>query len=59
MKKNYKGIVKDCLGVMETRQTKLYSTWAEAQKVAEKLAKRTMRDRGRIQIVDKSGKLHY
>ena len=47
----YKGIVKDQLGTMETRETKLYPTYKEAHDAAEKLCKRTMGERGTIDVV--------
>lgn len=46
----YKGIVKDQLGTME-RETKLYLTYKDAHDAAEKLCKRTMGDRGIIDVV--------
>jgi len=49
-KKGYRGIVKDKLGSMETRLTKVYDTYKDAHEAAEKLCKQTMGDRGEIDV---------
>lgn len=49
----YQGIVKDDLGTMDARKTKWYSTYKEAHDAAEKLCKRTMGDRGSINVEQK------
>jgi hypothetical protein len=49
----YRGIVTDDLGTMETRKTKYYGTYKEAHDAAEKLCKRTMGDRGSIDVEQK------
>ena len=52
----YRGIVKDDMGSMESKQTKWYDTYKEAHDAAEKLCKRTMGDRGSISVEDGEGK---
>lgn len=49
----YQGIVKDQLNTLDTRKTKLYSTYKDAHDAAEKLCKRTMESRGTIEVVEK------
>lgn len=49
----YRGIVKDDLGTMETKKTKWYSTYKEAHDAAENLCKKTMGDRGSIDVEEK------
>jgi len=46
----YIGIVRDALNSLETRKTKLYDTYKEAHDAAERLCKRTMGDRGTIDV---------
>ena len=50
MERKYQGIVTDRLGTLETRKTKLYATYKEAHDAAEKLCKKTMGDRGTIDV---------
>lgn len=52
----YRGLVIDRLKTMDTRQTKWYHTYKEAQDAAEKLCKRTMDDRGTIEILSRYSK---
>jgi hypothetical protein len=47
------GIVRDQLHTMEDRKTKPYATYKEAHDAAEKLCKRTMGDRGTIEVEEK------
>jgi hypothetical protein len=49
----YKGKVIDQMKTMETRETKWYPTYKEAHDAAEKLCKRTMGDRGTIEVEQK------
>jgi hypothetical protein len=49
----YRGVVKDQLKTLETRYTKWYSTYKEAHNAAEKLCKRTMGDRGTLDVETK------
>lgn len=46
----YRGLVIDQLGALTTRKTKLYRTYWEAYGAVEQLCKRTMGDRGRLEI---------
>ena len=46
----YRGLVVDDLKTLDTRKTKLYLTYKEAHDAAEKLCKRTMGDRGTIEV---------
>jgi hypothetical protein len=50
----YRGLVIDEIKTMDTRKTKWYDTYKEAHDAAEKLCKRTMGDRGRIDVEDDS-----
>lgn len=45
------GVVKDCLKTMEPRKTNSYDTYKEAHDAAERLCKRTMGDRGTIDVI--------
>jgi len=47
----YVGIVKDRLQTMEARKTKKYDTYKKAHDAAEKLCKRTMGERGTIDVI--------
>jgi len=47
----YQGIVRDQLKTMDDRRTRLYDTYKAAHDAAEKLCKRTMGDRGAIDVV--------
>jgi len=49
----YRGIVKDQMGTFDTKHTKYYETYQEAHDAAEKLCKRTMGDRGTIDVETK------
>lgn len=55
MEKKYQGIVKDQLGSLDTRKTRTYETYKEAHDAAEKLCKRTMGDRGTIEVEETAG----
>lgn len=46
----HRGLVIDECKVMDTRKTKWYDTYKEAHDAAEKLCKRTMGNRGRIDV---------
>ena len=46
----YRGLVIDQLHVLDTRKTGLYVTYKEAHDAAERLCKRTMGDRGTIDV---------
>jgi len=46
----FRGLVIDELKTLNTRKTKLYLTYKEAHNAAENLCKRTMGDRGRIDV---------
>lgn len=46
----YRGLVKDQLNTLETRETKLYDTFVEAHDAAEKLCKKTYGSRGVIDV---------
>ncbi|HZK23801.1 MAG TPA: hypothetical protein VFC74_00235 [Oscillospiraceae bacterium] len=46
----YRGIVKDDMGNMESRQTRWYSTYKEAHDAAEKLCERTIGERGSVEV---------
>jgi hypothetical protein len=46
----YRGIVTDDLKSMDDRKTKKYDTYKEAHDAAEALCKRTMGDRGSIDV---------
>lgn len=50
MANKFRGLVIDDLKILDTRKTGLYDTYKEAHDAAEKLCKRTMGDRGRIEI---------
>lgn len=50
MERKYIGIVKDHLGALDTHKTKSYSTYKAAYDAAEKLCKKTIGDRGSIDI---------
>jgi len=47
----YIGIVKDRLQTLETRKTRKYNTYKEAHDAAEKLCRRTMGERGTIDVM--------
>ena len=47
----YVGIVKDRLQTLKTRKTKKYNTYKEAHDAAERLCKRTMGERGTIDVI--------
>lgn len=46
----FRGIVRDRLNNMKERYTKWYSSYREAYEAAEKLCKRTMKERGEFRI---------
>lgn len=48
--RKYQGYVIDQLKSLETRKTKLYDTYAEAHRAAEKLCQKTYGDRGTIEV---------
>ncbi len=48
----YRGIVKDDLNSIEDRKTKWYDTYKEAHKAAEILCRKSMTDRGSIEVVE-------
>lgn len=48
--KIYRGLVIDELKSMPTRYTRYYHTYHEAHEAAEKLCKKTMAERGRIDV---------
>lgn len=50
MERKYIGIVKDHLGALDTHKTKSYSTYRAAHDAAEKLCKKTLGDRGSIDV---------
>lgn len=50
----YQGYVIDQLNSLETHKTKLYDTYAEAHRAAEKLCKKTYGDRGTIDVKEAS-----
>ena len=49
-KKIYRGVVIDEFKTMPTRYTKYYHTYQEAHEAAERLCKRTMGQRGKIDV---------
>ena len=49
-KTKYQGHVIDRLGTLDARKTKLYDSYYEAHKAAEKLCERTMGERGEINV---------
>jgi len=49
----YQGLVIDSLKSLDTKKTKSYDTYKEAHDAAEKLCKRTMGDRGKIEVSEK------
>jgi len=51
--KKFRGIVIDQMGTIDTRKTIFYSTYQEAHEKAEKLCKKTMRERGQIEVEEK------
>lgn len=51
----YVGIVKDRLQGLETRKTRKYNTYKEAHDAAEKLCRRTMGERGTIDVMIVNG----
>ncbi|GFN32562.1 hypothetical protein PCURB6_28220 [Paenibacillus curdlanolyticus] len=55
----YQGLVIDQLKSLETRKTRLYTTYQEAHKAAEKLCKRTYGDRGGIDVIIIDSKKRY
>jgi len=46
----FRGIITDQLKTLETRKTGFYDTYKEAHDKAEKLCKKTMGDRGQIEV---------
>ena len=46
----YRGIVKDQLRVLPDRRTRIYSTYELAHRAAERLCRKTYRERGTIQV---------
>ena len=46
----YRGLVIDQLKTMTTRKTGVYDTYKEAHDAAEKLCKKTMGERGTIEV---------
>lgn len=50
MERKYIGIVKDQLRYLGTYKTKYYSTYKEAHDAAEKLCKKTLGERGSIDV---------
>ena len=46
----YRGIVSDRMGTIEDRKTKFYDTYKEAHEAAEKLCKKTIGERGKINV---------
>lgn len=49
----YRGLVIDRMNTLETRKTKYYSTYQEAHEAAEKLCKKTLGERGSIDVEEK------
>jgi hypothetical protein len=49
----YRGLIIDTIHTLDDRKTKWYSTYKEAHDAAESLCKRTMGDRGTIEIITK------
>ena len=49
-KVRYRGVVEDQMKTMDTRKTKHYSTYKDAHDAAERLCKKTMGDRGTIDV---------
>lgn len=46
----YQGLVKDQMRELTTKRTRLYKTYKEAHDAAEKLCKRTLGERGTIEV---------
>ena len=46
----FKGLVIDQLKTLDTRKTKSYSTYFDAHTAAEQLCRRTMGDRGQVEV---------
>lgn len=51
MNMKYVGVVKDRLKGVEAKRTKKYNTYREAHDAAERLCKRTMGERGTIDVI--------
>jgi len=47
----YRGYVKDSLRELDALKTKLYDTYQEAHEAAERLCKKTLGDRGTIDVI--------
>jgi hypothetical protein len=52
----YQGAVIDGLKTMDTRYTRNYGSYKEAHDAAERLCKKTMGDRGHIDVIEKDVK---
>jgi len=50
MNKKFRGIVTDRMGNLHTRKTGFYVTYQEAHEKAEALCKKTMGERGQIEV---------
>jgi hypothetical protein len=47
----YQGIVKDQMKILATRKTRLYNTYKAAHDAAEKICKRSMGNRGILEVI--------
>lgn len=53
----YKGIVKDRMGSLDTKETRWYPTYKDAHDAAEKLCKKTIGNRGTLLVQDEDGEI--